>query len=70
MGLIRNSVTKKILGSKTTYGYLQYKNKETGDCYLIHRIIMETFNPVKDMENLYVDHINGIRDDNRLENLR
>ena len=31
---------------------------------------METFNPVDDMNSLYVDHINGIRTDNRLENLR
>lgn len=69
-GLIRSFTTKKILGSKTNSGYIQYRNKETGDYYLVHRIVMETFNPTENMENLYVDHINGIRDDNRLENLR
>ena len=35
----------------------------------VHRLLMETFCPVEDMENLTVNHINHIKDDNRLENL-
>ena len=31
---------------------------------------MEVFNPIENMDNFYVDHINGKRNDNRLENLR
>ena len=38
--------------------------------YRLHRLILQSFNPRKDFETLTVDHINGIRDDNRLENLR
>lgn len=37
---------------------------------LVHRIVLETFNPIEDMKNYQCDHINSIRDDNRLENLR
>ena len=68
LGLIRNKRTKRIYRSKNTQGYCVYNDK--GRSTLVQRIIMETFNPVENMENLYVDHINGIRDDNRLENLR
>ena len=35
----------------------------------VHRIVMETFNPVEGMKSLQVNHINGIKSDNRLENL-
>lgn len=35
----------------------------------VHRLLMETFCPMEGMENLTVNHINHIKDDNRLENL-
>jgi len=37
---------------------------------MAHRLIMETFNPVENSKDYVVDHLNGIRDDNTLENLR
>lgn len=36
----------------------------------IHRLVLQSFNPVENWEELTVDHINGIRHDNRLANLR
>lgn len=69
-GKIRNVETKQILGCINTQGYVQYRNSKNEKWYLVHRIVMETFNPVENMDSLYVDHINGIRSDNRLENLR
>lgn len=36
----------------------------------VHRLVMENFKPCSNMDRLIVDHINGIKDDNRLENLR
>ncbi len=35
--------------------------------YLIHRLVVDTYNGIDD--GLEVNHINGIRDDNRLSNL-
>ena len=35
-----------------------------------HRIVMLTFNPIDHPEDFVVDHINGVRNDNRVENLR
>ena len=40
-----------------------------GKHYSFHRIIFKAFNPEMD-ETLDIDHINRIRNDNRLENLR
>ena len=67
-GYVRKADSQLIIGSKTTYGYMQVKQKDT--FLLVHRMIMETFNPIENSNEMYVDHINGIRDDNRLENLR
>ena len=67
-GFIRKKNNKKIITTKSSYGYIQLV--VNGKSYLVHRLIMQTFNPVQNMEEKIVDHINGIRTDNRLENLR
>ena len=67
-GFIRKKNNKKIITTKSSYGYIQLV--VNGKSYLAHRLIMQTFNPVQNMEEKIVDHINGIRTDNRLENLR
>ena len=33
-------------------------------------MIIETFNPISNSQDYVVDHINGIKTDNRIENLR
>jgi len=38
-------------------------------CTSVHRILMNTFAHKKGVERLQVNHINGIKNDNRLENL-
>ena len=37
--------------------------------YRAHRLVLMAFNPVKNMDKLEVNHINGDKKDNRLENL-
>lgn len=68
-GIARNTQTKHIYAaSPDKDGYLRITinhQKKT-----IHRLIMETFNPIENSDNLCVDHINGIRTDNSLTNLR
>ena len=71
-GLARNASTKKLVGHKDDKGYIGiWDNTQTPTKrYAIHRMIMETFNPIENSDMYVVDHINGKRDDNRLENLR
>ena len=37
---------------------------------MVHRMVLEAFLPNSDPDKSMVDHINGIKNDNRLENLR
>lgn len=67
-GKVFNKKTGKYLkGSLDKSGYLRFKLE--GKNVSIHRMVLETFNPRQDMYKLEVNHINGIKTDNKLENL-
>lgn len=66
-GRLRNKKERDIgvINPKSGYRTVGYTNKQ----YYIHRLVAEAFIPNPD-NLLYVDHINTIRNDNRVENLR
>ena len=41
-----------------------------GHRFSVHRLVLETFNPVQNMNELQVDHIDGNKQNNQLSNLR
>lgn len=59
-------VAGSILGSRNGQGYLD--GMVDGQTHRVHRLIWLYFYGVLPVSQ--VDHINGIRDDNRIENLR
>lgn len=70
LGNVRNDKTGRILKVyKKENGYLQVQLGGKTVPKYIHRLMAITF--LKQEENKkQIDHINGIRDDNRLENIR
>lgn len=77
LGRIRRKNTKKLMGSvDKTSNYLRISmvdkntNKQTNQ--MVHRLVYLSFHPelLENAANLQIDHINGIRTDNRLDNLR
>ena len=67
-GRVYNSKTKKYLsGSLDKDGYRRFRLNGLNVSF--HRILMEVFNPVENMSELEVNHINGNKDDNTLANL-
>ena len=69
LGRFRNKQTKIIYEGTIANGGYQ-KVFIHSRPFLLHRLIMQSFNPIKNPDTWTVDHINGIRTDNRLENLR
>lgn len=72
-GQVRSCSTHKILSQQyDNRGYLHVaviSDNGVRTTKGVHRLLMETFCPQEGMENLTVNHINHIKDDNRLENL-
>ena len=61
----------RILQGKNSKGYIGIDFRVDGKTVqdLVHRVVLSTFSPIQGMENLTVNHKNGNRQDNRLENL-
>lgn len=66
-GQIYNTYTQKMVKGTNRNGYLRMQID--GKFYSVHRLVYETFFG-EIPEGMVIDHINGIRDDNRIENLR
>lgn len=68
-GKVRNNKTGRILvASPNKKGYLRLRLGRGKD-YRVHRLVAEAFIPNPEGKPC-VDHINTIKDDNRVENLR
>lgn len=70
-GRFRNIATKVLLrGTKAHNGYIHIGLTSDGrqTFYLAHRIVAEAFLK-KGPDHVVVNHINGVRDDNRASNL-
>ena len=61
---------EKLLKGDITFGYnrVALYNKDFKKRVVVHRLVYSAF--VGDIDGKFIDHINGDRNDNRLENLR
>lgn len=59
----------KLRSTRDGYKRVELNNKGFSRVFNVHRLVLMTFNPIEGMDVLEVNHINSIRDDNRVENL-
>lgn len=52
------------------YHTVQFTESGKGKNFMVHRLVLMAFRPIPNVHEMQVDHINCIRHDNRLENLR
>ena len=68
-GRVWNTKTNRFLqGTTANKGYVIVKINNVGK--YVHRFVYQSFNNIDNFEKMTVDHINGKRHDNRLENLQ
>lgn len=62
---------KFLSPSKTQKGYMRIvlQTSEGRKTFQVHRLVLETFNPIENCENLEVNHIDGDKSNNSLNNL-
>ena len=63
----------RILKNSTTsngYLFVSLCNKGQHKLYRVHRLVLETFSPIENMENLQVNHLDEDRTNNKLNNLQ
>lgn len=62
---------KKLHPSPTQKGYYRIvlQTAEGRKTFQVHRLVLMTFNPIDNMENLEVNHIDGNKGNNSLKNL-
>lgn len=71
-GDVRNTRTNKVLGrrvDKDGYRQVQLYNSGVGRNHKVHRLVAEAFIS-RDSERDQINHINGNKEDNRVENLQ
>jgi hypothetical protein len=72
-GTIYSSKSKKVLSpqlDKNGYEKVQMLSDDgKRHRYSVHRLILENFNPIENMENMQVNHIDGNKRNNSLNNL-
>ena len=71
-GLVKNKQGKIMKTRKDKYGYERLNLQKDGKKVTekIHRLVMATFNPVENANNMTVDHIDGNISNNNISNLR
>lgn len=70
LGRIKTEEGRFLSTDAKVEGYIVTKSNVTQHYLRVHRLVMQTFKPIENEQYFDVDHINGIRSDNRLKNLR